>query len=128
MAEAGAYFRAGKHATSGGWARVDDWAEGLRIDAASQLRRREQWLRRQAAEDATMAGVLVDHAERGSTLAVTTYSGNRHVGRVRGAGAELVTIDVTGARVVIELGAIETIRAMLAPDDVVVEPVGHRSR
>jgi hypothetical protein len=107
---------------------IDHWADQLRSDAAAQLRRREHWLRRQAAEDASVAGVLVDHAEHGSTLAITTRSGNRHVGRVRGAGSELVTLELTGARVVIELDAIDTIRALPGSDHRAPTPVGHRSR
>lgn len=127
--------RGGAHLRTGGapgtrddLSRVDDWADQLRTEAASQLRRREQWLRRQAAEDTCVAGVLVDHAEHGSTLAITTRSGNRHVGQVRGAGAELVTLDITGACVVIELDGIETIRAMPGTANRPVDPMGHRSR
>lgn len=109
-------------------ARLDSWLDELRSDAAVQTRRREQWLRRQAAEDATVAGVLVDYAEHGSVLAVTTRSGNRHVGRVRGAGALLVTLDVTGARVVIEVDEIDTFRALSTGERHALAPTGHRSR
>lgn len=109
-------------------ARVDDWAGQLRSDAAAQLRRREHWLRRQAAEDATVAGVLVDHAEQDSTLAITTRSGNRHVGRLRGAGAALVIIEVVGARVAIELEDIDTFQALPNSKRRTLDPMGHRSR
>lgn len=75
-----------------------------------------------------MAGVLVDHAEQNSMLAITTYSGNRHVGQVTGAGSELVMLDTTGGRVAIEVGAIETFRALSSEGRQFVAPVGHRSR
>ncbi len=108
-------------------ARVDDWADQLRVDAAAQVRRREQWLRRQAAEDATVAGVLVDHAEQDSTLAITTRSGNRHVGQLRGAGSALVIIEVVGARVAIELDGIDTFQALPNSNRRLLAPMGHRS-
>lgn len=109
-------------------ARLDSWADQLRSDAAAQIRRREQWLRRQATEDATVAGVMVDHAEHRSTLAITTRSGNRHVGEVRGAGAGLVTLELTDARVVIELDQIDTFRALPTGNRPARNPAGHRSR
>jgi hypothetical protein len=117
----------GTTATPDDGARLEAWVDELRADTASALRRREQWLRRQAADDATVAGVLVGHAERGSTLAVTTRSGNRHVGRVRGAGSDLVLMDVTGARVAIDVGSIDTIRAIAGEHERPVDPMGHRS-
>ena len=106
---------------------LEDWADQARAEVAAQQRRREAWLRRQASEDASVVGVLIGHAEQGSTLAVTTRSGNRHVGQIQGAGSHLVTIEVTGARVAVALDSIDTISALAVDAREVAHPVGHRS-
>ena len=105
---------------------LDDWVGRLRADAASQLRRREHWLRRQAADDASLSGVLLDHAEQGSRVALTTVAGRRHVGRVRGAGAEVVVLEVGGARVMVAIDAVATVQASGDGERPAVSPVGHR--
>jgi hypothetical protein len=106
----------------------DRLLDELRGEVASAQRRRETWLRRQAADDATVAGTLVSLAERGAILAVSTCAGNRYVGPVRGAGTDLVLMDVRGGCVAIEVGAIEHVSAQ--GDDLVegrrLRPVGHR--
>ena len=112
---------------SPGEVHLDDWADQARAQVAAQQRRREAWLRRQASEDASVVGVLIGHAEQGSTLAVTTCTGGRHVGQVRGSGSNLVTIDVTGARVAIALDCIDTIAALPGGAGEAVHPVGHRA-
>ncbi|MFP3907602.1 MAG: hypothetical protein ACLFWR_11275 [Acidimicrobiales bacterium] len=116
----------GNPGADGGDVDLDEWADRARVDTAGQLRRREAWLRRQAAEDASVVGVLITHAERGSTVSVTTCSGNRYVGRVRGAGWELVTVEVTGALGFIRLDSIETFRAHHGDGAETPDPVGHR--
>ncbi|MBK5223046.1 MAG: hypothetical protein JJE52_09250 [Acidimicrobiia bacterium] len=104
---------------------TERWASQLRIEAASQLRRREHWLRRQAADDATMCGVLVDHAERRSVITLTTVGGGRHTGIAVGAGAEVVVLHAGSTRIIVAIDAVATVQATdigHAP----VNPVGHR--
>jgi hypothetical protein len=97
-----------------------------RADDAAASRRRRGWLRRQATEDASLVGVLTALAEQAATVAVTTTGGHRHVGPIRGAGACLAVIEVTGGRAYVDLGAIETIRNT-APDGAgAPDPIGHR--
>ncbi|MGY6500309.1 MAG: hypothetical protein ACXIVQ_05340 [Acidimicrobiales bacterium] len=106
---------------------LEAWADTLRVDAAAQLRRRERWLARQAADDASLAGVLVDHAENGTTVAVGTVAGSRHVGRAVGAGRELLVLAGPHCRVLIEVGAITTVQAVTGERAPVPDPMGHRS-
>ncbi len=47
-------------------------------------------MRRQAAEEATLAGVLVDLAERGAAVAIHTVAGHRHRGRITTVGRDVV--------------------------------------
>ncbi|QGG95646.1 hypothetical protein [Actinomarinicola tropica] len=106
---------------------VDGWAAELRADAASQLRRREHWLRRQAADDATLAGVLVDHAEQGTTIAVTTLGGSRHVGRVSGASTEVVVLECERTRALVAIDAVATVQAVPGASGRQGDPIGHRA-
>lgn len=107
--------------------RIDTWAEQLRVDAAAQLRRRERWLARQAADDVSLAGMLVDHAEHGTTVAVGTLAGSRHVGRVLGAGRDLLVLTGPNGRVLVDVAAITSVQAVSADRTARPDPVGHRS-
>lgn len=112
-------------ATAPADARWEDWVGEIRADAARDHRRREHWLRRQAADDASLTGVLVDLAEQGHLVRVTTTGGGRHLGRVRGAGAEVVVLESGRHRVVIAADAVSTVQA--APgEQTVTSPTGHR--
>ncbi len=105
------------------------FVDEVRTEQAGTQRRRETWLRRSAADDATVAATLVSLAERGATVTVTTCAGNRHVGTVAGAGSDLVVLDAHGGRVAITVDAIDTFSAH-GPDLVAdrrLTPVGHRS-
>jgi len=51
------------------------WAADQRADHAVHARGRAGWLRRQAAEAATLAGVLIDLAERGAPVTLETHAG-----------------------------------------------------
>nr|MBA3268429.1 hypothetical protein [Acidimicrobiia bacterium] len=64
----------------GGWLDFDDverWAAEARARDAADARLRERGLRRQAEDEAVFVGLLVDLAERGVGVLVTT-SGGRH--------------------------------------------------
>lgn len=58
------------------------WTAGLRTDEAADGRRRRAALAEHGAADATLAGVLVDLAERGARALVTTIAGSHHRGTV----------------------------------------------
>jgi hypothetical protein len=58
------------------------WAADARASDAARTRARERWLRRQAAEEATLSGVALDLAERGDTIVLKTTSGRAHRGQL----------------------------------------------
>lgn len=101
-------------------------ADTWRGDEAAAARRRERWLARQAAEDLSLVGVLVSHAEQGSVVAVSTCSGGRHVGRLVAAGTQVLTLEVTGAHAYLRIDAVETLRPLPGNGVNVAEPRGHR--
>ncbi len=98
----------------GGWLDFDDverWAAEARARDAADARLRERWLRRQAEEEAVFAGLLVDLAERGTGVVVTTVGGRHHVGRVDAVGADFVALGTTGGRTtLVALTALAAVR------------------
>ena len=58
------------------------WGADARAGDATVSRRRERWLRQQAAEDAQFAGLALDLAERGVAVAVGTTTGRTLHGRI----------------------------------------------
>ena len=59
---------------------------------AIESRRRELWLRRQAEEEGTFHGILVDLAERQGTMAMQTRAGRVVRGRAVTLGADFVAL------------------------------------
>jgi len=104
---------------------VEEWASEIRTDAATQRRRRENWLRRQAADDASLVGVLVDLAEQGHLVRIATVGGGSHQGRLRGAGSQVLVLECGRTRVLVAVDAVTTVQAVPGDDDV-ISPVGHR--
>lgn len=96
------------------WAELADverWAAEIRARDAADSRVRERWLRRSAEEDASLAGALLDLAERGATVVVTTTSGRRHPGRVAAVGADFVAVRAQGERTtLVALRALAAVR------------------
>lgn len=96
------------------WAELADverWAAEVRAQDAADARVRERWLRRSAEEEAELAGVLLDMAERGVTAVVTTSSGRRHPGRIAAVGADFVAVRTGGDRTtLVALGAVASVR------------------
>lgn len=82
-------------------ARLERWAAEARVTEAASARARERWLRQQAGEEATVAGTLVDLAEREATVVVRTREGRRHRGRVRAVAADFVVLAPDGGGVVL---------------------------
>jgi hypothetical protein len=67
------------------------WAADQRAGAAADARRRERWLRQQAAESATVPGVLLDLAERWAPVRIDT-NGGPHQGRVEAVTSGLCAL------------------------------------
>src|SRR5262245_6119327 len=87
-------------------ARLDRWVAEARVDEAARRRSRERWLRRQAEEESTVAGVLVDLLERGRPVTVHTRQGRRHHGEVRALGADFVAVATGQGTVLVALAAL----------------------
>ncbi len=95
---------------------IERWVADARAEEAAGERVRERWLRQQAAEDASFAGVLVDLAERAVTVTVTAVSGRRHQGRVAAVGADFVALRSASGR--LSLLALHSVaRVRLAPPE-----------
>ena len=94
--------------------RLDDlgaWAAEARVDDVIVQRRRTVWLRRQAEEEATLAGVLVDLAEQGRAVSVQTAAGHHHRGRITIVGRDLVGLSSPeGLVALVRLGAVVAVR------------------
>jgi hypothetical protein len=85
----------------------DELADEAR--AADAVRRRSQarWLRQQAAEEATLVGVLVDLSEHGGVVSLRSASGRTHRGPVSFVGGDHV---VVGGDTWVRLAAVVAVR------------------
>jgi len=70
------------------------WLSELRTDDAARSRGRVGALKAQAAEDATVVGVLADLQERDAQVLLTTTTGRRHRGQVLVVGPDAVVLRV----------------------------------
>ena len=86
------------------------WLAEQRADAAAAARARERWLRQAAEEEALVAGVLLDLAERAAVVAIQGVAGRTHRGRVRGVGEDFVALRTARADVLLPYDAIVAIR------------------
>jgi hypothetical protein len=93
-------------------ARIDRWAADARVDEAARLRARERWLRHQAEEEGSLAGVLADVAERGASVALHVRGGRRHRGELAALGADFVALRSAGADVIVALPAVMSVRTL----------------
>jgi hypothetical protein len=91
-------------------ARIDRWAADARVDEAARRRARERWLRHQAEEEGSLAGVLADIAERGVPVAVHVRGGRQHRGEVRAVGADFVALRSGATDVIIAIAAVTSVR------------------
>ncbi|HKE74527.1 MAG TPA: hypothetical protein VKB57_12980 [Acidimicrobiales bacterium] len=91
-------------------ARLERWAADARVDEAARVRSRERWLRRQAEESSTLAGVLADLLEAARPVVVHTRSGRRHQGVVRALGADFVAVGAAQGTVLVALAAVASLR------------------
>jgi hypothetical protein len=93
-------------------ARIDRWAADARVDEAARLRAQERWLRHQAEEEGSLAGVLADVAERGAAVAMHVRGGRRHRGEVAALGSDFVALRSAGADVIVALAAMTSVRTL----------------
>lgn len=67
-------------------------ADESRAADAAQRRTQTRWLHQQLAEEATLAGTLVDLAESGSLVSVRSRSGRQYRGSVQSVGADFAVV------------------------------------
>ena len=90
---------------------LERWAAGARAQEAAEARVRERWLRQAAEEQASFAGLLVDLAEDGRPVAVTTTAGRRHHGPVLAVGIDFVAVGGPEGRLtLLATGAVAEVR------------------
>lgn len=73
---------------------LDRWIAELRTEDAARSRARVGAMKAQAAEDATVVGVLADLREREAQVLLTTTSGRRHRGQVLVVGPDALVLRV----------------------------------
>lgn len=93
---------------------LDRWAADVRARDAAEARARERWLRTQAEEEATLAGLLLDAAERRGAVSLQTKANRTYSGRIRSVGRDFVAIRASGAP--LTLVAISAV-ALIVPDE-----------
>lgn len=87
------------------------WTAQARVEQRALERAREASLRRQAAESATVAGCLLDLAERGAAVGITTVAGRNLHGTITTVGLDYVRLASLWHRdVIVPFAAILVIR------------------
>lgn len=79
-------------------AEVARWTAQARAEEAAASRSREGWLRHQASEDTSWAGLVLDLVERAEPVVVETVGGRAHRGRLAAVGADFVAMIPAGER------------------------------
>lgn len=92
------------------------WLAEVRVDDAARERSRTAELHARAAEDATLAGVLVDLAGRGESVGLVMRSGQQHRGAVRLVGPDAVVMHLeTRQWLVARFDSIASLRVLSSP-------------
>lgn len=92
-------------------AHLDRWVAEARVDEAALRRARERWLQEVAEQEATLAGVLADLAERGGPITVHGRSGRRHHGTLRMLGLDFVVVGLaSGTDVLLAIDSVTSVR------------------
>jgi hypothetical protein len=92
---------------------LERWAADARAREAADARVRERWLRAQAEEESSLAGVLLALAERGETVLLTTVSGRRHRGLVAGVGRDFAALATpAGPMTLVRLAVVGDLRVV----------------
>lgn len=76
---------------------LERWAADARARDAAEARARERWLRTQAEEEATLAGLLRHAAEGRVSVSVQTAAGRTYAGRIRSVGRDFVALRTPSA-------------------------------
>ena len=84
--------------------------DDARAAERATARRRGGSLRRQAEEEATLAGAMIDLSERGSLVAVGSRSGRTSSGTVAAVARDFVVVRSEGADACISLAAVSSVR------------------
>lgn len=95
-----------------GFARaLERWAADAVVDEAARQRTRQRWLRAQAEEESSLAGTLLDLAERGRAVSLEVGT-HRLRGRIVGIGGDFLALrSDRDQHVLVRLEAIEVVRA-----------------
>jgi hypothetical protein len=94
-------------------AAAERWLAEVRVEDAARERALVAQRRALDAEEATLAGVLGDLAERGEIVQLWMHSGRRHRGWLRLIGPDAAVIDTeTRQWAVVRLGAIASVRTV----------------
>ena len=92
---------------------LERWAADARAREAADARVRERWLRAQAEEEASLAGVLLALAERRATVVASTVAGRRHRGVVTGVGVDFAALRAgAGTAILVVLAAVAEVRVV----------------
>lgn len=92
-------------------AHLDRWVAEARVDEAALRRSRERWLEEVAEQEATLAGVLADLAERRGPLTLHTRGGRRHHGVLRVLGLDFVVAGLpSGTDVLVAIDSLTSVR------------------
>lgn len=104
--------------------RLESWVADARVEGSADARARERWLHAAAEADATFAGVLLDLAERGTAVAVSTSGGRRHHGGIEVLGVDFVALRLaSGGEVLLALAAVTAVRTAPLADAALGERV-----
>ena len=96
-------------------ARLERWAADARVEEAARARSRERWLRHQAEDETSLAGVAADLRDAATAITVGTRSGRRVAGVVRVVGADFLALGPAageGTEVIVALDAVESVRTL----------------
>lgn len=100
------------------------WLAEARVDEAAASRARQRSLHQQAGEEATLAGVLLDLAERGAPVVVEVAGGHRHRATVQAVAEDFCALRTDQGDVLVAYAGIAAV-ALLDADD---PPAGDRPR
>lgn len=92
-------------------ARLATWMASGRVHEAARSRARQRWLQRQADEESTFLGMLIDLAERRRSVLVSTTGTHHFRGTLRAVGADFVVVREQGlGEVVLPLRSVASVR------------------
>jgi hypothetical protein len=92
------------------------WLAEVRVEEAARTRLAVAEIQARRAEESTLAGALVELAERGEVIGLTMRSGRQHRGHVRLVGPDALVMALeTRQWLVARLGAVASLRSVQAP-------------